>query len=178
MQARRLPRPLPESDSRASDRLQRGRRPKKLCVGRRRHSRHRRLIPRHLGRRCRSILVFSSRFRMSLLFRTIGFFVLSFMPRILFLYSKHAVSVSGRWALHLTTMPSRRTMRLPTPPGWTRHSQRVAREVSEVFPGNWDLRPPRLAIVGQCQEGFLPVANPRVCVVVVFLYMFLEHTIV
>lgn len=87
------------------------------------------------------------------------------------------ISMSRRRPLQLASMPPRRAVGLlgPVPP--PRQRECVRGQVAER-PTHGDLRPSRSPPVVQRQEGFLPVAFPRVCIVVVLLYMFLEHAIV
>lgn len=142
VRARRLPRPRPALDSRATDRLLRGRRPKKLDV-RRRHGRHRRLVPRHLGRSRRSIIMFSPRFRMPLLLLGIvSLLVLPLMPQIRFLEAYVAISVSRWRPLQLAAMPPWRAMRLLGPVQRPCQRQCVRRQVAER-PSRGDLRSSR-----------------------------------
>lgn len=157
VRARRLPRPRPAPDSRATDRLLRGRRPKKLHV-RRGHGRHRGLVPCHLGRGRRPVLMFSSRLRMPLLLLGIvSLLVLPLMPEVGFLQAHVAVAMPRRRALELAAVAARRAVRLPGPVPAPRQRERVRRQVAER-PAHRDLRPPRPAPVVQRQEGFLPVA--------------------
>lgn len=89
VRAQRLPRPRPERSG-ASDRLLRGRRTKKLHVCRRRHGRHRRLVPTHFGRRRRPVPMSSPRLRMSLFLRVVSLLVLSFLSHVLSVDCRHA----------------------------------------------------------------------------------------
>lgn len=137
---------LGAAGSRAADRLLRGRRPKKLRIGSG-HSRHGRLIPCHLRRGGRAVVVFSPTLGMTLLlFRIVRFLVLTFMPHILLLQAFVAVPMEGGWALEFAAVAAWRTLRLP----WSipSRSQRegVPREVSEG-PADGDLCASRPATV-------------------------------
>lgn len=111
VRSRRLPRTR-AAGSRAADRLLRGRRPKKLHVGRRRHGRHGRLVV--ALRRGRRRAVFSPRLGMSmLLFGMVHFLVLPLLlPEHLFVYSGLAVDAEGRGSLEFAAVAPHGALRL------------------------------------------------------------------
>lgn len=178
MRAQRLLQLRPASDSRATDRLQRGRRSKKLDVRRCRHRRHGRLIPRHLCCCRRPVLMFSPRLRMALLlFRIVRLLVFPLVPLVLFLDTGHAVSVFRRWPFQFPLVPAWRAVRLfrPVPP--CRQRQCISRQITQRSRRRY-LGSSRFTLVVERHESFLPGAYSRIRVVVVFLYMFLEHAVV
>lgn len=148
--AQRQPRPRPGSGSGPTDRLLRGRRPKKLDVCRRRHRRHCRLVPADLRRRRRAVPVSSPRLRMPLFLRIVSLLVLPLLSQILSVYLLHADSrrVLLGGLLQLAVVPSGCTLSvlhavaLPSPG----EGQSVPGEVAQL-PAHRNLRPPRLPSV-------------------------------